>query len=162
MGLRAVTERTIACLPGVAPGRDARVFPVLLAVLVLLLSASPAAAQRAVAARAVVHVPTVSQLDVEPVSTTQSSATGARTGGVRLHVRANHRWKVMLTATSGVDAVWVRRVGAARFERLEPGTTMVVARGVSGSETVALEYRCEGAPSREALPFSPTLAAAEL
>ncbi|MGK7312779.1 MAG: hypothetical protein ACN0LA_11130 [Candidatus Longimicrobiales bacterium M2_2A_002] len=161
MGLRAVTERTIGRVPGAAPGRGAR-FPLLLAVLILLLSASTAAGQRAVTARAVVHVPTVSQLDVEPVSTAQPPVNGARSGMLRLHVRANHRWKVMLTASSGVDAVWVRRAGAARFERIEPGTTMVVARGLSGFETVALEYRCEGASSREVLPFRPTLAAAEL
>lgn len=162
MGLRAATERMIGRLPGAAPGRGARVFPLLLAVLILLLSASPAAAQRTVTARAVVHVPTVSQLNVEPVSMAPSSAAGARTGMVRLHVRANHRWKVMLTAPSGVDAVWVRQAGATRFERLVPGTTMVVARGSRGSETFALEYRCEGAPPRELLPFRPTLAAAEL
>lgn len=168
MGLRAVMDRARGRLPGAAPGRAPCVSALLVAALVSLLSASSAAAQRAVAARAVVHVPTVSQLDVEPLSVPRASApgastTGALTGMLRLHVRANHRWQVMLTAPTGVDAVWVRRAGATEFERIEPGATMVFARGARGSETVALEYRCEGAVSRQqGLPLRPTLAAAEL
>ena len=182
MGLRAVMNRTRGRLPGAAPGRDPCASALLFAVLALLLSASSAAAQRAVAARAVVHVPTVSQLDVEPVATprpsttgasttgasatgasaTGASATGALAGVLRLHVRANHRWELMLTVPTGVGAVRVRRTGATEFERLEPGATMVVARGARGSETVALEYRCEGAASvQQGLPVRPTLAAAE-
>lgn len=163
MGLRAELERTRWLDPGATPGRAFRVLAPLLALLVLLLSAAPAEAQRRATGRAVVQIPTVSQLDVQPVTTTLASSSDVRTGLLRVRVRANHEWKVVVAVPTGLDkAVWVRAVGGAAtdYRRLEPGTETVIASGDRGETEIRIEYRWDDRGSAEgaALPLTYTLA----
>lgn len=122
----------------------------------LLFVASPLAAQRAVSGGAFVQVPAVSELDVEVGGSAESS------GVFRIRVRANHPWKVVLTAPVDVGGtVWVRVTGAgeAAYRPLEPGLETVVASGERGAASIEIEYRLEGARASEVtgVPLTYTL-----
>lgn len=162
MGLRATKTATRQPTPGVAPGRIPRPGVLVLSLSILLLSASQVAAQRSATARAVVHVPTVSQLDVQPVSSSPASSSDTRTGLLRVRVRANHHWKVIVAVPAGLDEpVWVRVAGSGEggSYRLEPGAETVIAAGDGGETEVRVEYRWDAAESDEqAVPLTYTLA----
>lgn len=129
--------------------------PVLVAALLL---AGPAEAQRSSGGGAFIQVPAVAQLEVEPVAAS-GGETGAGSGMVRIRVRANHAWKLLVTAAPGGGAVEVRTTGPAggATHRLRPGSETVVATGGRGSVVIEVEYR--GDPGSEpGLPLTYTLA----
>jgi hypothetical protein len=82
----------------------------------------------------------------------------------RVRVRANHRWKVVLSAESGAAAaVWVRTVdgnGASMSQYVEPGADIEVAAGDRGDRVVEVEVRWEASayPSAASLPIRYSLA----
>lgn len=133
-------------------------------VAALAWPSSPVAAQTGMAGAAFVRVPAVSQLDVEPSGgAVVSTATGAEsTGVVRIRVRANQAWRVVMATAAGEATVWVRIPGAGggEYQRLEPGVEMVVAVGERGESVVEMAYRVEGetTASLTVLPVTYTLA----
>ena len=159
MGLRAARDEERTLAPWRVHGRYVRTcIPYL--VLALLLVATPATGQRSAQVRAVVNVPTVSQLQTDAEEAT-ISPTGTRTGQLRIRIKANRSWKVGIVATPGDgETVWYRLADEASFHQLDPGVETVVARGDGGRTTVTLEYRWEGASeTAEGLPLRPTLTA---
>lgn len=170
MGLRAERDNERCLLPGRssglalrAPSRGWTGLPALLmaAVLAPAWAATPCTAQRTAQSAAFVQVPSVSQLDV--VSHESLAREGGTEAGVfRIRVRANHPWKVVLSAASGADGeVWVRSStdGAGSFNRLDAGAEAVVATGGRGLTVVEIEYRREVVEgSVAALPLIYTLA----
>ena len=139
-----------------------RIPSLMFALVLLLLFASPASGQRAATVDASVHVSPVSRLHVDARERPGSGA-GDRAGVLRIQVRANHAWKVMVAVPAGrEDAIWFRaQGGGAAYERLEPGAELVVARGTGGAAAVELEYRWVGSSGAASLPLRSTLAMAE-
>lgn len=128
----------------------------------LLFVASPVSAQDAVTGGAFVQVPAVSELDVEAggSSVVATSSGVERSGVFRIRVRANHSWKVVLTAPVGAGGtVWVRASGDVEYRPLEPGMETVVASGERGEAVIAVDYRLEGDSVTEvaAVPLTYTL-----
>lgn len=166
MGLRAEKERTREPLSGALPVVACRAATLLLPLLVLLLSASPVAGQRSANARATIHIPTVSHLDVQPVATSSRSASDEPTGTLRVRVRANHEWKVVVAVPFGLERpVWVRTAGdggSEAYQRLEPGSEAVIAAGGGGATELRLQYLWEGDGTSDVPPLRATLAAARL
>jgi hypothetical protein len=123
-------------------------------------------AQTTATARASVRVGTVSQLDVQAYGGETTSATAEtsslRTETLRLHVRANHEWKVVLGVGFDAGPVWVCVEGTSDCERLAPGTDAVVAAGAAGEVVEGLEVRWDAStyPDIASLPMTYTLAAA--
>ncbi|MDX1675297.1 MAG: hypothetical protein R3314_10925 [Longimicrobiales bacterium] len=125
----------------------------------VLLLAGPAEAQRAAGVGAFVEVPAVAQLDVQPVAVS-GGETGERSGLLRIRVRANHTWKLMVTAVPGAGVVEVRSSGTghAATHRLQPGSETSIAAGGRGSFVLEVEYRWDSGARATELPFTYTLA----
>lgn len=166
MGLRAEKEGTRESHSGAVPVLASPAATLLLPLLVLLLSASAVAGQRSANARATIHIPTVSHLDVQPVPTSSWSASEESTGTLRVRVRANHEWKVVVAVPVGLERpVWVRTVGeggSEAYQRLEPGSEAVIATGGGGATELRVQYRWEGDEASDVPPLRATLAAARL
>ena len=128
-----------------------------LAAAVLLL-AGPAEAQRTSGVSAFVQVPAVAQLDVQPVAVSGGEA-GVRSGLLRIRVRANHAWKLVVTAVPGAGVVEVRSSGprGAATHRLQPGSETPVAAGGRGSVVLEVEYRWDPGTRWTELPLTYTL-----
>lgn len=134
----------------------------------LLLGVTAASAQQMAAGAAVVRVPPVAQMEVEPIaaSTVRLASSSQATGAFRIAVRANHGWEIKVAAASapgGVGTLWVRvtdRAGGGEFRRVEPGTEVPVAAGGMGESVIRLDYRWVSAAGSETpvAPLTYTLA----
>jgi hypothetical protein len=125
---------------------------------VLVLLAAPLSAQRAATSAVSIRIPTVSQLEVEADETSLESGEWA--GVFRIRVRANHAWKLVLTASPDLGETIRVRVGggSSPFLALAPGEEMAVTTGHRGRTMVEVEYRREGtAPTVASLPLVYTL-----
>ncbi|MFO7893912.1 MAG: hypothetical protein R6U63_09265 [Longimicrobiales bacterium] len=145
MGLRAALDAERDRQPGSRRGRAMRASTVFAPVLAVLL-AGPLGAQQSATSTAVVQVPSISQLDVASHERLAAEA-GEQAGVFRIRVRANHAWKVVVTAPVGIDgSVYVRATehGPVEYRRLDPGAETVVASGGRGEVLVEVEYRREG------------------
>lgn len=108
--------------------------------LLTLLSAAPATAQRAAGVRATVRVPPILELATERVPGTARAAAVASAGvleeEVRLRVRSNVPWRLVVTAESsdrGVGEAGGVGAGAASGEVVTgPATAVGGARSLEG------------------------------
>lgn len=139
--------------------------------MLAFLACTPVVAQMTATGHATVRIGQVSELHVDAYGGTRSLAStqpsGLESQVLRVHVRANHRWKVVLAA--GHDAavpVWVYTVdssGATHQYRVEAGAEVVVADGSAGERVVEMELRWEASAYIGAgpPPITYTLASSE-
>lgn len=133
-------------------------------------ASTPVVAQETATGRATVRIGQVSELDVAAYGGTLVASTepsGMESQVFRVHVRANHRWKVVLAARYDAPApVWVYTVdssGATRQYRVEAGAEVVVADGSGGERVVEMELRWEASAytGAGAPPITYTLASSD-
>lgn len=126
-----------------------------LSLAAVAFTASPAAAQHTTQGGAFVQVPAVSQLEVEAVEPT-AGESGAESGVYRIRVRANHAWRILVTAAAGAEgSIRVRTGSGSTAYRLEPGREAVIASGERGATVVEVEYQWQ--PSQARVGSAPPL-----
>lgn len=117
-------------------------------------SASSAAGQQVAAGAAMVRVPPVAHMEVEPLPAAAArtvSSSSEVAGAFRIQVRANHGWEIVVAAApayGGGGTLWVRAAGpdgAGEFRPIEPGAELAVASGGQGESVIRVDYRWEGA-----------------
>ncbi len=158
---RSTEQRTRSGRPSTRALR-ASAIPMGLAVMFSCLVSAPLTAQVTAAGHATVQIGQVSELDVNAYG-----GSGSDSEAVRVQVRANHQWKVVLAAGYEAPApIWVYAAdasGTTREYRVEAGSEVVVASGSSGERVVEMELRWEESAysSVASLPITYTLASSD-